>query len=114
GDDARVVLEDGEAEVVAGELLRRAEDRLFEAVLIADLRVRFVEPRRRAAVAHGARERLVLAVLAPVLGDRLELAVVLVAALVAEMAADRVELPGGEREAALLVRLVERGERRRH
>jgi hypothetical protein len=65
----------------AADLLRGREHRLLEEVGVADFA-------GRARVGHRAGERLVAAVLAPGLGDRLELDLERVAAEPAEVVAD--------------------------
>ena len=85
-DDAGVVLENRDAPLLV-ELLRGGEDGLLEQVVVALL-----------AEAHGARERLVLAVLRPGLRERLQLAEARRAAERVEPFLDGAHLDGVERE----------------
>ena len=87
-DDAGVVAEDAH-QPVAVQLARRLEDRLLEQVV--DRPPSKLDP---------ALKRLVRAVLAPGLGQRLELAVGRVAAELGEVALDRLHLGQAERELA--------------
>jgi hypothetical protein len=92
-----VVLEDADAPGLV-EVLGRLGDRRLE-------QVRDDLPLERDVAGEG----LVLAVLAPGLGDRLELDVARLAPDLLEVVADRVELLQVEREGHLLAQLEERG-----
>ena len=104
--DAGVVLEHAHAPVVVrpplADLLRGGEDRLLEHVLEAAAR------RHVVAVGDPPGERLVAAVLAPGLGERLQLDVGRVAVQLAEVGLDRLHLGQLQVELALAAEPHER------
>ena len=103
--DAGVVLEHAHAPVVLAELLanllRCREDRLLEHVLEPPLAI-------RAAIRHAAAERLVAAMLAPGLGERLQFRIGRVAAQLAEMRLNRLHLGKRQIELAFAAQLHKR------